>query len=130
MEVRNKTMNEPQAGVELDTQIALALGAACARCDAPGRIILSNIIYCSASCGMRISDFALDDYEQARPRYSTDREASSLILEDWRGGWNLRRQNEIYCCTFFQPFRQWEAIAETEPLAICRARLLALKDGI
>jgi hypothetical protein len=47
------------------------------------------------------------------------------VVDTWHGDCELRRQNGQWKVTFFEPSREYMAWAETLPLAICRARLLA-----
>lgn len=61
------------------------------------------------------------------PAYSTDIAAAFLVLAQWEGDFELRRQNGIaWKCELFKPSREWEEWAETLPLAICRAALKAV----
>lgn len=61
------------------------------------------------------------------PRYSTDIAAAMTLLDSWHGDWKIRRQNDHYKVTLYEPSMQGVEWAETLPLAICRIRLRATR---
>ena len=60
------------------------------------------------------------------PPYSTDLATAMRILDVWDGDCLLRRQNGHWHVELCQPSQQWDAWAETLPVAICLARLRAV----
>ena len=70
-------------GAEMDALVNVAIfGGTCARCGKrPAPRIDVGVVYCSTDCATAISDYALDDYEQNRPRYSERIEAAWFIVE-------------------------------------------------
>lgn len=60
------------------------------------------------------------------PRYSSDIGAAMLLVDRWHGDVDMRRQNGFWLVTFFEPSREYRAIEETLPEAICRAALAAV----
>jgi hypothetical protein len=59
------------------------------------------------------------------PRYSETVADAWLVVEQWDGDCDLRRQNHQWRAEFFRPSQQWSALADTLPLAICQAALAA-----
>jgi hypothetical protein len=62
--------------------------------------------------------------------YSTDIRAANLLLDFWEGDYEIRRQNRQYLVTLYQPPREWEAWGPSLPLAVCRALLLSVEQGV
>lgn len=63
------------------------------------------------------------------PRFSRDIAAAFAVLSEWRGDFELRRQNDIaWKCVLYRPSQEFESWDSTLPLAICRAVLKAT-DG-
>ena len=51
------------------------------------------------------------------------------VLDRWQGDYILRHRNDIFSCELFRPSEQWDGRwADTMPLAICRATLLAVES--
>ena len=59
------------------------------------------------------------------PVWSESIEDALEILDQWPGDVDIRRQNGHYHVELFKPSMQWDAWAETLPLAICRAAVKA-----
>lgn len=59
------------------------------------------------------------------PPYSSSIEWAMTLLDSWHGDWKIRRQNDHYKVTLYEPSMQGNEWAETLPLAICRIRLRA-----
>lgn len=62
----------------------------------------------------------------ALPRFSEDPGAAMMLLDDWQD-YDIQRRNGWYTVELFEPSREHRAHAETLPLAICRARLIAAR---
>jgi hypothetical protein len=61
-------------------------------------------------------------------RYSSSYQWAMTALETWHGDYEICRQNSHYRVELFEPSMQYDAWAETLPLAICRALLRAWRD--
>lgn len=59
------------------------------------------------------------------PAYSTKIEAAMTLLDSWHGDWEIRRQNDHYKVTLYEPSMQGDEWDASLPLAICRIRLRA-----
>ncbi len=60
------------------------------------------------------------------PEYSTQIQEAWGLVKGFKGDFELRVQNEIcHRATFFIPSQEFEAFADTAPLAICRAILMS-----
>ena len=78
-----------------------------------------------------------DEYDPTRmmaivepiPFYSRNLQHAWDLLAWWWGDVDLRRQNGSWRVELFKPSAQWEAWADTLPLAICRAALRAALEG-
>lgn len=74
---------------DFDALVWLRLHAAtCARCDEPATTITDALPFCGPDCAERISDFASEDAEDARPRYSEDPAADYATLKLVRETWD------------------------------------------
>jgi hypothetical protein len=145
-----------EAGRELDALVEVTIfEGTCARCrKTPAKHIEHGVTYCSVDCSNRIGDFALDDYHENRARYSrpdeverwleselddyhenrarysTSIEAAWMVVErilvrryTWQASGNGGKAECLFMDNGLLIARD---IAETLPLAICRAALKAV----
>lgn len=117
-----------EAGAELDALVEIGIfGGTCARCDkSPAKHLEYDAVFCSQECADKISDYTLDDYHEARPRYSDA--AARLVVEifvndnyDTRLDWVADHGWAFHIFTDARCYQKFACV--TAPLAICKTAL-------